>query len=188
MNKLPFPSCKENAIVITTYDRDNPEQSFFSLHPGESTEFEIPEFAKHLEAWAVGNLAVQIGPVQKTDSVVVNEFNQMIEDIFNAAKGNLLKDGNTLYWNVWFTPPQTVDREEWKDHAEKWRVSIDTDHRSPEGDGSDPKFFDGTPFKPGTKYFAKEILVDVEESLANSFGKFKKNEIEKIHNFLKKHL
>ena len=73
------------------------------------------------------------------------------------AAGNMLKEGNILTWNVWFTAPELVDQQEWEDHAEKWRLSLDSDHGSPEGPGTVPRYFDGTPFKP-LEELAKEEL------------------------------
>jgi hypothetical protein len=69
----------------------------------------------------------------------------------------MLKEGNTLSWNVWFTAPEEVDTEEWAAHAEKWRVSIDTDHGSPDGEGTLPRYFDGTEFKAMKEVFLKEL-------------------------------
>ncbi len=59
-----------------------------------------------------------------------------------------------MSWNVWFAPPRLVDRKEWREHAEKWRHSIDTDHGSPDGPGTRARYFDGTPFEPA------EALID----------------------------
>ncbi|MEM9549177.1 MAG: hypothetical protein AAGA77_24535, partial [Bacteroidota bacterium] len=164
---LPFPSSKAHAIRVSTYNPGTPDQPIFSLIKGPSTTFPIPEFAKHKEiSWTMAHLAVEIGPILKTGIEVVDTFNQMVLDIFNAATGNMLKDGNILTWNVWFTAPELVDQQEWKAHTEKWRESIDADHGSPEGDGTDPRYFDGTPFMPLKELFIEEaprILRFIEE-------------------------
>ena len=89
-------------------------------------------------------------------------------DVFNLSSGNLLQSGNLLSWNVWFESPQLVDKTEWREHAEKWRESVDADHGSPDGDGTSPRYFDGTPFKP------------IDASI--------QAEIDKIIAFLKDHL
>ena len=152
---LPFPSSKATAIRVSTYNPGTPDQPIFSLSGGPSTTFPIPDFAKHEEiSWTLGHLAVEIGPIVKTDSDVVNKFNQLVLDVFNTASGNMLKNGNILTWNVWFTAPELVDQTEWAEHTEKWRESIDADHGSPEGEGTDPRYFDGTKFSP-----LKEILI-----------------------------
>jgi hypothetical protein len=78
----------------------------------------------------------------------VDQFNQLVLDIFNTAGGNMLKEGNILYWNVWFTAPETVDVDEWQHHAEYWRDSIQADHGAPDGQGTIARYYDGTPFKP----------------------------------------
>ena len=143
---LPFPSNKANAIRVTTHAFADPTQPVFTVRTGESPRFANPEFAKHTdEAWAVGHLEVGIGPIQQSDHAAVAAFDQKVLDIFNQGSGNMLQLGNTLTWNLWFMPPQLVDTEEWRDHAEKWRESIDADH----GPKSGPtRFADGSAFTP----------------------------------------
>jgi hypothetical protein len=165
---LPFPSDKANAIIVTLHKNKNPSQRILPVRIGETPLFKSPDFARHPQAWAVANVEVEIGPIEKTGKAVVDEFNQLIMDVFNLASGNLLLPGNLLAWNVWVVAPAPVDQQEWKDHAEKWRKSIDADHGSPDGQGTLPKYFDGTPFKP--------IDALIQE------------EIDKIIAFLKKHL
>ena len=82
----------------------------------------------------------------RTGNSTVDEFNQLVMDAFNVASGNLLTPGNILTWNVWRDEPSPVDQEEWADHAERWRKSIDEGHGSPTGRGTLPKYFDGTLF------------------------------------------
>ena len=45
------------------------------------------------EAWALGNLDVQIGAIVKTGYPLVDEFNQLVMDIFNFDSGNMLLKG-----------------------------------------------------------------------------------------------
>jgi hypothetical protein len=144
--QLPFPSDKSKAIEVTTHKVGSPGQPIFPLRKGESPEFVSPDFARHPdEAWTVGNLGVQIGPIKSTGYAAVDTFNQKVLDLFNLSSGNMLQLNNVLTWNVWFAPPQLVDTEEWRTHAEKWRESIDADH----GPNSSPaKFADGSLFKP----------------------------------------
>ena len=164
-----FPSTKAQAIKVTTHKVGDSNQPIFPVRTGEATEFQSPEFARHAnEAWAVENLQVEIGPVVKTGDEMVDDFNQLVMDAFNLAKGNMLKPGNVLTWNIWSTPPELVNQEEWRTHAERWRASIDADHGSPTGPGTDPRYFDGTPFRP------IEGLVD--------------EEVKRVLAFLKKHL
>jgi hypothetical protein len=167
-NGLPFPSSKANAIIVTSHKYQDPLQPIFPVRTGETKLFGSPDFAKHKEAWAVENVEVEIGPIKKTDNLIVDDFNQLVMDVFNLAGGNILKSGNLLSWNVWSTAPELVDQQEWRDHAEKWRESIDAVHGSPDGEGTAPRYFDGSPFEP------IEALVD--------------EEIQKIIAFLKKHL
>jgi hypothetical protein len=91
----------------------------------------------------------------------------MVMDIFNLASGNLLAPGNVLTWNVWVNAPTIVDQKEWKNHAEYWRHSIDTDHGSPDGPGTQPCYYNGKPFKP--------------------FGSVEKTEQELIGAYVKEH-
>jgi hypothetical protein len=145
----PFPSKKANAIIVTTHAPKKPDQPIFPVRTGETKRFKSPDFARHTQqAWAVGNVEVEIGPIQSTRNAEVDEFNKLVMDFFNLISGNMLQLGNLLSWNVWFTAPQLVDQKEWADHAEKWRKSIDEDHGSPDGPGTVAKYFDGKPFKP----------------------------------------
>ncbi len=43
----PFPHDKLHAIQVTTFDPGKPDQPIFPLRQGESTDFAIPEFARH---------------------------------------------------------------------------------------------------------------------------------------------
>lgn len=147
-NGLPFPSEKSKAFKVRTHLPGNPDHPLFPLVKGHTEEFPIPDFARHPEAWDVAHLAVEIGGIEPSGNVLVDEFNQLVLDLVNALGGNVLKKGNILSWNVWFIAPQHVDQEEWRRHAEKWRTSIDADHGSPEGNRKDPRYFDGTKFTP----------------------------------------
>jgi hypothetical protein len=168
-NDMKFPFAKKHAIQVTTCNPLDPRQEVFPILKGESTDFPIPDFARHTEiAWAVGHLGVEIGPIKKVDDTIVDAFNQLIMDIFNMGSGNMLKSGTVLSWDVWFTAPQLVDQTEWADHAIKWRDSIDADHGSPDGPGSVARYYDGAPFKP------LEELAEVE--------------LEMVLNFIKEHL
>lgn len=152
-----FPWNKANAIKVTTHKLDTPNQPIFPVRTGETELFETPDFAKHPEAWGIGNVEVEIGPLKKTGNDAVDDFNRIVMDAFNLASGNMLKDGNLLTWNVWFTAPELVDQEEWQNHADLWRESIDADHGSPTGPGREAKFFDGTTFKPGEEFLEHEF-------------------------------
>ena len=168
-NKLPFPFEKSRAIRVSTHKPGNPQEPIFPLRKGETTNFDIPSFAKHTEeAWGVANLGVEIGPIIKVNNPMVDEFNELVMDIFNLGSGNMLQKSNVLTWDVWFTPPELVNIVEWRTHAERWRDSIDVDHKSPDGEGTTARYFDGTPFSP---------IENIEEI-----------ELEKIERFIKKHL
>ncbi len=174
---------KSQAITVTTSIVDNPEQPIFALSKGQSQDFPIPEFAKHEdEAWSVGHLNVQIGSIIKTGYPIVDSFNQLIMDIFNAGSGNMLQKENVLSWNVWFTPPGIVDQDEWARHAWVWRESLDADHGSPEGEGTAAKYYDGTLFKPDLK----AIKEQEKSKLLDFLEKIEKQEKGKVLNFLEK--
>lgn len=145
---------KKHAIRVSTHRQGFPDEPVFPVRDGEATTFESPCFAKHPEAWTVANVAVEIGPIAKTDHPVVDEFNQKVLDLFNLAAGDILKNGSTLSWNIWFAAPGHVNQKEWRNHAERWRHSIDTDHGSPHGNGTQPKYSDGSLFYPA------EALID----------------------------
>jgi hypothetical protein len=154
---LPFPKDKANSIKVTTHMSGNPDQPIFPVRRGQTDLFKSPDFAIHNEAWAVANVEVEIGPIKKTNNDLVDEFNQLVMDVFNMASGNMLQPGNLLSWNVWFTAPKLVDQEEWRTHAERWRKSIDEGHGSPDGPGTIARYFDGTPFSPVEKLIEDKI-------------------------------
>ena len=164
-----FPISKDKAIVVGTHEPGHPDQPIFRLTKGESTRFAAPEFARHpKEAWTVGHIEVEIGAIEPTHNTAIDDFNQLLLDILNMSSGNMLKRGNVLTWNLWFNHPERVDREEWREHAEKWRKSIDVDHISPERQRSPARFYDGAQFHA------------VEEQLDT--------EISKIYDFINRQL
>ena len=177
-SKQPFPSDKSKAIVVYTHKVDEHEQPVFPLMKGESTGFDIPDFAKHPQAWSVGSLGVQIGSNIKTGYPVVDAFNSLIMDVFNLGAGNMLQLGNVLTWNVWFTQPELVNTEEWRTHAQRWRESIDADHGSPDGAGTEAKYFDGTPFKADLDFIKEQEKIKVDEFLSHIDGDIKDGIIE----------
>jgi hypothetical protein len=140
----PFPADKAHAIRVTIHQVGDSSNPLIAGRSGQSKLFTSPAFAIHNEAFAVGHIDVEIGPIVKTNDPTVDQFNQLVMDLFNLASGNLLEDGNVLSWNVWSTPPTGVDQEEWRTHAERWRESIDQEH-GPTG-GTIARYFDGTPF------------------------------------------
>lgn len=169
-NGMKFPFNKENAIKVATSNPQDPTEKLFPLTngPTPTTEFPIPEFAKHENiSWNVAHLGVRIGAVISTEDARVDHFNQTILNLFNIASGDMLKDGHTLTWNVWFTEPETVNIDDWTGHAERWRDSIQADHGSPDGPGTDPRFLDGSPFNPLKGLFEEELekLMHLKASL-----------------------
>lgn len=156
-NGLPFPARKADAIRVSTHAYGDPAQPIFSVRTGVSPGFSNPGFALHPQAWAVANVEVQIGPIATLGNEIVDDFNQLVMDVFNTASGNLLLPDNLLSWNVYFTEPALVDRREWREHAEKWRESIDADHGSPDGPGTSARYFDGSPFEPAEAVLEEEI-------------------------------
>jgi hypothetical protein len=156
-----FPLDKEHAIRVTTHKQNDPTQPIFEVIHGLNPAFENPPFALHeAEAFATAFLAVEIGAIKETKSSLVDGFNHLIMNIFNLGSGNMLQPGNTLSWNLWFTEPALVNKEEWKNHANFWRDSIDIHHRSPTGNGTDARYFDGSTFNPEQNAI-DEIVQDI---------------------------
>ena len=145
-SNLPFPNSKANGIRVSTYKPGSPDQPVFPVRSGQTPLVTSPDFALHPEAWAVGHVDVEIGPIKRTNSPLVDSFNQLVMDFFNLSSGNMLQSGNVLSWNVWFVEPAPVDQQEWRTHAERWRKSIDEEHEH--GPGTIARLFDGTPFNP----------------------------------------
>jgi hypothetical protein len=171
----PFPSDKEHAIIVTTHKPGDSSEPIFPLQYGTTSDFPIPDFAMHEDvAWAVGHLGVEIGDIVKTHDDFVDGFNELVMKAFNLGSGNMLHPTNVLSWNVWFTAPELVDQEEWARHAEYWRTSIDVEHKSPEGEGTSAKYYNGRPFKPGDQLvqeLVKEIFEHIIKHEFNGKGK-----------------
>lgn len=147
-----FPMSKAQSINVTTHNPREPWNPWFRLMNGTAPEFPHPEYVQHWdEAYGVAHLNVEIGAMEKTGDEKIDDFNQMVLDIFNLGSGNILTKGNTLSWNVWFTEPELVDQKEWQDHADFWRKSLDVLHRSPTdltNKYDEQTYYDGTVFKP----------------------------------------
>lgn len=161
-----LPLSKGKAVRVATHLPGNPGESIFPLMKGETAAFKSPDFAKHPEAWAVGNLQVEIGGIHQTGDDLVDEFNTLVMEAFNLGSGNMLQTGNILTWNVWFREPDLVKTEEWRTHAERWRTSIDEHHGSPHGEGATARFFDGTPFSP-LKELEEEAIQKIIKGFEN---------------------
>jgi len=127
----------------------DPLEPILPIRSGLNPNFPNPAFALHYDdAWAYANVEVEIGPILTCNHPVVDDFNALLMDIFNVVSGNILRQGNTLSWNVWFDAPSHVDQVKWAEHAEYWRKSIDTGHGYPDGSPTQVRYFDGRPFEP----------------------------------------
>jgi len=146
-NKLPLSKLK--GIRINAADEGG--KPGIQVRMGERPDYPFPDRTKHWRdyAWAVANLAVRIGNIDSTGNAKADEFNSWVMDLFNTGSGNLLLAGNVLTWNLWAGSPELVNQEEWQNHAQYWRYSIDVNHRPPEGEGSSIADFNGTPYDPG---------------------------------------
>ncbi len=152
-----FPLTKQNAIEVQT-SRVGDATAYFPLLRDATRRFESPSFAQHKdEAFTVAHIDVQINNIKSTGNEIVDQFNEIVLGIFNILAGNMLKNESVLSWNVWFDEPSVVDREEWRQHAIRWRESIDVDHRSPEGDGTRARYFNGEYLEINTW----EVLVEL---------------------------
>lgn len=191
---IPFPSSKEKAIKLTAYGVDQKDQpvksNILNIQNGLDPNYPVPPFALHNEpdiynqkAAVCVYLAVEIGEVISTKNDIADLFNQLVIDIFNVASGNLLQYQNILSWNVWALAPEEVYTEEWQMHADYWRFSLDVNHRSPEGNGRNPQYFNGDAFKPEISAICdklKELIKGLEERLSDSYIEDIKNEISAI--------
>lgn len=173
---IPFPSSKAKAIRLNAYGVNKQDQPVTSpvlnIVNGKDPNYPVPSFAQHnepdeygQEAAVVVYLGVEIGDVISTGNEIADWFNNLIMDIFNIGSGNLLQSGNVLSWNVWALSPEEVYTPEWENHADYWRYSIDVNHRSPNGDGRNPQYFNGEPFSPKTA-----LICDKLEELKNKLN------------------
>jgi hypothetical protein len=156
-----FPSDKSRAIEINTFQTTNQKQPIIAIRDGLFLGDKNPSFTDHSKnSWQHANLEVEIGPIDVNKDPIVAEFDTLIMKAFNLASGNMLQEGNLLAWNLWFDAPSLVDQTEWENHAEKWRTSLDAEHISPDGNGTLPKYSDGSSFKPN-----KELVSTVTQEI-----------------------
>lgn len=151
-----LPLSKEKAIRLNTSEVGHVHHPYFHIRKGEYDGFKSPDFARHeKDAYTVANLEVQINDIVKTHIPEVDTFNELLMKGFNLGSGNMLGNGSVLTWNVWFLPPALVDQKEWKNHASKWRHSIDAHHGPPYSKPCDKygmlksspiRYYDGTHF------------------------------------------
>lgn len=193
---IPFPFSKAYAIKLDAHgvdQADKPVKSkVLNVQKGMDPNYQVPPFAQHTEPDIYGQkaavcvyLGVEIGDVLPSGSVIANWFNGLVMDIFNIGSGNLLLPGNVLSWNVWALAPEEVFTQEWQMHADYWRFSLDVNHRSPEGNGRDPMYFDGTPFSPEVALICdklQELKNLLQGSIFSGFSIVKEieNEIDSI--------
>lgn len=168
---IPFPSSKANAIQLHAYgvnQQDQPVPSnVLTIQNGMDPNYQVPSVAQHQQEAAVCvYLAVEIGELFPSGSEIADWFNALVMDIFNLASGNLLQYRNVLSWNVWALAPEEVYTPEWQMHADYWRFSLDVNHRSPEGNGRNPQYFDGRPFSPEVAFICNK-LQELKDRLAN---------------------
>ncbi len=171
-----LPINKDQAIIVHTHRTEkmdhveDPEVIFVrdKLYTPKALDH-LPSFTLHNhEAWNYANLEVGIRDIAKTGDPIVDEFNQLVMDLFNVGSGNLLQNGSVLTWNVWVDAPTKVNQTEWRNHAQYWRRSIDVDHCSPDGNGSKVRYADGQEFS-----VAEELITEA---------------LDAIWQFIKKHI
>lgn len=155
---LNLPFTKASAIEVQTSNIGN-SNTIFPLLKGQTPRFTSPDFALHTnQAYTVGSIDVQINNFKLTDNDTVNKFNKIVLGIFNILSGNMLLNTNVLSWNVWFNEPSLVDQTEWAEHAKLWRESLNVDHRSPDGDGTQARYFNGDLLKINKLHVLEQLL------------------------------
>lgn len=154
-----LPTSKENSIKIPVHSVGQPWNSVFTVQNGTSPEFRQPESTQHdREAYGVGHFTIEIDEMKKTGNEKVDDFNQVILDIFNIAFGNMLAKGQRVSWNVCTGEPEKVDQDEWHTHSERWRKSLEKHHCYPDGTNKfdDITYYDGTPLDSIENFIHKE--------------------------------
>ena len=69
------------------------------------------------------SIAAYVGEVKKTGNNNIDMFNNIIVDIINLGTGNRGSKGNLLRWDFYLTKPELVNKQEYMDHVEKFKVS-----------------------------------------------------------------
>lgn len=169
-----LPICKDQAIKVNTHRADpmphveDPEVIFVrdNLYTPNALD-NLPSFTLHNnQAWNFANVEVGIGTIVSEGNAIVDEFNQLVMNLFNVGSGNLLQPGGVLAWNVWVDAPTKVNQAEWRKHAQYWRTSIDVDHCSPDGNGSQVLYADGREFS-----VAEELVTEALDAILKFINK-----------------
>jgi ABC-type multidrug transport system ATPase subunit len=86
-----FPISKDKAVVVKTHKPGDPSQPIFRLAAGETTRFDVPEFARHKhEAWSVGNIDVEIGQIVTVVLLYAQLFEpvQQLSQLYNTVQSS----------------------------------------------------------------------------------------------------
>lgn len=181
-----FPFSKKHAIKAKGHALGKPYEEFWPMLNGTDPQFFHPQFAQHWdEAYSVYNLQVEIGKQIMTGIQVVDDFNTAILKIFNLGSGNILAEGQKVAWNVWTTPPEIVDTEEWKGHAKKWLDSItgEAQHELPE-DESPIMYYDGTKHVPDMEGNVVPVFKILKKFVSDNWDQLKGPESSDRPSFL----
>jgi len=163
LRSLPFS--KETAIKLPTYngrganregERQGVSNRYLRLVPGYNPTFTPPSFTLHEntdseagQAVAACYLVARIGEIDTTGltegGAAVHQF---ILNLFNTARGNMLKPGNDLCWNVNLDGPESVDLEEYENHNTFWRRSLGDVHSHSHDGKTEPRHDDGSDYVP----------------------------------------
>ena len=134
-----FPFSKANAVKVSAHQVGKPYEPIWPMVNGTDPTIFQPLSRRHYDdgAYSVYHLQVEVGKRLKKDDPLVDRFDQLAYDLFNAASGGIVVEGQIVSWNVWSTAPEGVDTEEWEGHADKWFKSIHNEHKYPDGQDID---------------------------------------------------
>ena len=167
---------KKNALIINT------KEKFITVKKNKNPAIKVPKNHSHeKEAYTVSYLEATIGKMKKTNNKLIDDFNELLLEAMNIYTGNIFKEGSKLSWNLWMSCPQQVSQKEWKDHANYWRESIDSDLGYPTGEETIPENKNGKKFQPDLEYGIQELATFIEKNIESEV----KNVVNKVESEVK---
>ena len=122
-----FPFSKEHGTIIRAHYPGKPYEPICPVHNGTDPDYPIPEKRNHFdECYGVGHISTEVR-LEKTGRPQHDHLNEILVDVMEIGLPGMLSDGSIVHWNLWFSPPEPVDPEEWRSHTEAMRLSVN-DH------------------------------------------------------------
>merc|ERR1712050_166619 len=182
--KGDFPWSKDKAVNVAAHQVGKPYLPEWPMTNGTDPNIFQPMDKRHYDdgAYSVYHLEVEMAEkIKNKESPLADRFDTFLLDIFNIVGGGILLPGQRVSWNVWPLPPEGVDEEEWRGHAQLWKDSMNIKHEYPDGKSINERevtYYDGSDYVvnkdiPAIITIVKEFLKDAEKIIEERSGREK---------------